>query len=81
MSLELKDIETRKKELQGELNKVESSLVEALKTVETLKQNKFSTLFSASTSWDSTLLSSPCNSVFLDSISFNSKDIIYSYKF
>ena len=42
MSLELKDIETRKKELQGELNKVESSLVEALKTVETLKQNKFS---------------------------------------
>ena len=42
MSLKLKDIETRKKELQGELNKVESSLVEALKTVETLKQNKFS---------------------------------------
>ena len=42
MSLELKDIETRKKELQWELNKVESSLVEALKTVETLKQNKFS---------------------------------------
>ena len=42
MSLELKDIETRKKELQGELNIVESSLVEALKTVETLKQNKFS---------------------------------------
>ena len=42
MSLESKDIETRKKELQGELNKVESSLVEALKTVETLKQNKFS---------------------------------------
>ncbi len=42
MSLELKDIETRKEELQGELNKVESSLVEALKTVETLKQNKFS---------------------------------------
>ena len=42
MSLELKDIETRKKELQGELNKVETSLVEALKTVETLKQNKFS---------------------------------------
>ena len=42
MSLELKDIETRKKELQGELNKVDSSLVEALKTVETLKQNKFS---------------------------------------
>ena len=42
MSLELKDIETRKKELQGELNKVESSLGEALKTVETLKQNKFS---------------------------------------
>ena len=42
MSLELKDIETRKKELQGKLNKVESSLVEALKTVETLKQNKFS---------------------------------------
>ena len=42
MSLELKDIETRKKELQVELNKVESSLVEALKTVETLKQNKFS---------------------------------------
>tara|TARA_Y100001934_G_scaffold242687_1_gene298651 strand:+ start:120 stop:344 length:225 start_codon:yes stop_codon:yes gene_type:complete len=42
MSLKLKDIETRKEELQGELNKVESSLVEALKTVETLKQNKFS---------------------------------------
>ena len=42
MSLKLKDIETRKKELQGDLNKVESSLVEALKTVETLKQNKFS---------------------------------------
>ena len=40
--MELKDIETRKKELQGELNKVESSLVEALKTVEILKQNKFS---------------------------------------
>ena len=42
MSLKLKDVESRKKELQGELNKVESSLVEALKTVETLKQNKFS---------------------------------------
>ena len=42
MSLELKNIEARKTELQGELNKVESSLVEALKTVETLKQNKFS---------------------------------------
>ena len=42
MSLELKDIETRKEELQVEFNKVESSLVEALKTVETLKQNKFS---------------------------------------
>ena len=45
MSLELKDIETRKKELQGELNKVESSLVEALKTVETLKQLKTSLFF------------------------------------
>ena len=42
MSLKLKDVESRKKELQGELNKVESQLVEALKTVETLKQNKFS---------------------------------------
>ena len=45
MSLELKDIETRKKELQGELNKVESSLVEALKTVETLKQLETSLFF------------------------------------
>ena len=42
MSLELKDIETRKTELQGELNKVESQLVEALKSVESLKQTKFS---------------------------------------
>ena len=42
MSLELKDIETRKEELQVELSKVENQLVEALKTVESLKQTKFS---------------------------------------
>ena len=42
MSLELKDIELRKTELQGELNKVESQLVEALKSVENLKQTKYS---------------------------------------
>ena len=42
MSLELKDIESRKTELQGELNKVESQLVEALKSVENLKQTKYS---------------------------------------
>ena len=37
MSLELKNIEARKTELQGERNKVESQLVEALKSVENLK--------------------------------------------
>ena len=42
MSLELKDIETRKEELQVELSKVENQLVEALKKVESLKQTKFS---------------------------------------
>ena len=42
MSLELKDIESRKTELQGELNKVESQLVESLKSVENLKQTKYS---------------------------------------
>ena len=42
MSLELKDIESRKTELQGELNKVESQLVEALKSVENLKHTKYS---------------------------------------
>ena len=42
MALELKDIETRKQELQVELSKVENQLVEALKKVESLKQTKFS---------------------------------------
>ena len=42
MSLELKDIETRKEELQVELSKVENQLVEALKKVESLKQTKIS---------------------------------------
>jgi hypothetical protein len=42
MSLELKDIETRKQELQVELSKVENQLVEALKKVESFKQTKFS---------------------------------------
>ena len=42
MSLELKDIETKKEELQVELSKVENQLVEALKKVESLKQTKFS---------------------------------------
>ena len=42
MSLESKDIEARKEELQVELSKVENQLVEALKKVESLKQTKFS---------------------------------------
>ena len=42
MSLELKDIETRKEELQVELSKVENQLVEALKKVESFKKTKFS---------------------------------------
>ena len=42
MSLELKNIEARKTELQGELKKVETQLVEVLSNVELLKQKKFS---------------------------------------
>lgn len=38
----LEELESRKQELQGELSKVENQLVEALKTVESLKQTKFS---------------------------------------
>ena len=41
MSLELKNIEARKTELQGELKKVETQLVEVLSNVELLKQKKF----------------------------------------
>ena len=44
MSLELKNIEARKTELQGELKKVETQLVEVLSNVELLKQKKFSIL-------------------------------------
>ena len=44
MSLELKNIEGRKTELQGELKKVETQLVEVLSNVELLKQKKFSIL-------------------------------------
>ena len=40
MSLELKNIEARKTELQGELKKVETQLVEVLSNVELLKQKK-----------------------------------------
>ena len=38
----LEQLESRKQELQVELSKVENQLVEALKTVESLKQTKFS---------------------------------------
>ena len=38
----LEELESRKQELQVELSKVENQLVEALKTVESLKQTKFS---------------------------------------
>ena len=38
----LEELESRKQELQGELSKCEAQLVEALKTVESLKQTKFS---------------------------------------
>ena len=38
----LEELESRKQELQGELSKVENQLVEALETVESLKQTKFS---------------------------------------
>jgi len=38
----LEELESRKQELQGELSKVENQRVEALKTVESLKQTKFS---------------------------------------
>ena len=44
MSLELKNIEARKTELQGEVKKVETQLVEVLSNVELLKQKKFSIL-------------------------------------
>ena len=44
MSLELKNIEASKTELQGELKKVETQLVEVLSNVELLKQKKFSIL-------------------------------------
>ena len=44
MSLELKNIEARKTELQGELKKVETPLGEVLSNVELLKQKKFSIL-------------------------------------
>ena len=44
MTLELKNIEARKTELQGELKKVETQLVEVLSNVELLKQKKFSIL-------------------------------------
>ena len=44
MSLELKNIEARKTELQGELKKVETQLVEVLSNVELVKQRKFSIL-------------------------------------
>ena len=44
MSLELKNIEARKTDLQGELKKVETQLVEVLSNVELLKQKKFSIL-------------------------------------
>ena len=40
--MSLEELESRKQELQGELSKVENQLVEALKTVESLKQTKFS---------------------------------------
>ena len=39
MSLELKDIETRKEELQVELSKVENQLVEALKKSRVVETN------------------------------------------
>ena len=42
MSLEIDKIELRKKELQVELKKVETQLVEVLSSVELLKQKKFS---------------------------------------
>ena len=38
----LEELESRKQELQGELSNCEAQLVEALKTVESLKQTKFS---------------------------------------
>tara|TARA_E500000318_G_scaffold55364_1_gene51447 strand:+ start:365 stop:586 length:222 start_codon:yes stop_codon:yes gene_type:complete len=44
MSLEIDKIELRKKELQVELKKVETQLVEVLSSVELLKQKKFSIL-------------------------------------
>ena len=38
----LEELESKKQELQGELSKIENQLVEVIKTVESLKQTKFS---------------------------------------